>query len=460
VTESSTLAATTTADPRRWRILWLVGIAQLMLIVDVSVVAIALPHIGTDLAMGRTGLTWVVAGYTLSFGGLLLIGGRLVDAFGSRRIALIALSLFTAASLGAGLADSEATLLVARVAQGVGAAGLSPAALSIVVTTFDGDERNRALGIWSALGGAGAAVGVMLGGLLAGGPGWPWAFLINVPVGVVLIIALSAVLPRRPRARARAGGRVDVLGALLVTAGTGSLTFALISAGDTGWLDVRVLLCGAAAAVLYVAFVIRQLTASAPLMQIRLLARRPVATGTALITVATALMVMMFFLGTFYYQRTEGLSPLITGLLFLPVAVATMAGAQVAARLLGRAGARTVGVSGLTVAAAGLGLAWFADGIVAVTAGAIVAGAGTGAAFVVASATALGQVAPAEAGVASGIVSTFHEFGATLGAALVSSMAVAGIAGTSAAGLDAGFATGAVVALVTAVVVALIAPRR
>lgn len=450
--------AGTGANPRRWRILWMVGIAQLMLILDVTVVAIALPHVGADLGLARETLTWVVSGYTLAFGGLLLLGGRAADLFGARRLVLIGLAVFAAASLVAGLAVSGPMLLAGRVTQGLAAAILSPAALSLVVTIFDGEERNKALGIWSSLGGVGAALGVLLGGLLTAGPGWPWVFFVNVPVGVILLFLLRQQLPAQPRPAT--GGRLDVLGAVLVTAATGTLIFALIRAGDHGWLTLSTLGLILAAAVLYVAFVVRQLKAASPLMDVRLLVRRPVATGTLLIMVATALMIMVFFLGTFYLQDYQGYNALITGLLFLPVAVFTMIGANLGGRLIGRLGARTLGVLGLLLAAAGMIIPAFIAGTVALVIGIAIAAAGTGTLFVVASATALGQVEPEQAGLASGIVSTFHEFGASLGAAVVSSMAAASIAGTSVAGFGRGFLTGAVVAVVAAAAVLILTPRK
>ena len=209
----------TGAHPHRWKILGFLGIAQLMLILDVTVVAIALPHMGSDLELSRDTLTWVVSGYTLAFGGLLLLGGRAADLFGARRLTQYGLLLFAAASLVTGLADDGAALLGGRVAQGIAAAILSPAALSLVVHLFEGDERNRALGIWSALGGSGAAIGVLLGGLLTAGPGWQWAFFINLPIGLLLALALRVQLPREPAPTGR--GRLDVIGAGLVTAATG-----------------------------------------------------------------------------------------------------------------------------------------------------------------------------------------------------------------------------------------------
>ncbi|AQU70531.1 MFS transporter [Streptomyces niveus] len=444
-------------DPRRWKILGLVGIAQLMLILDVTVVAIALPHMGAELGLGRETLTWVVSGYTLTFGGLLLLGGRAVDLFGARRLALLGLLLFATASLVAGLATSGPMLLGGRVAQGLAAAILSPAALSLVVTLFEGDERNKALGIWSALGGTGAALGVLLGGLLTAGPGWPWVFFINIPVGVVVLLTLRVQLPPQPRPAAR--GRLDIPGAVLVTAATGTLTYGLIRAGDQGWATLTTAAFLVVAAVLYVAFVARQRLAASPLMDVKLLIRRPVAAGTLLILVATALMIMVFFLGTFYLQDYREYGALTTGLLFLPVALSTMAGASAAGRIIGRTGPRTLGVLGLLLAAAGMVVPALWGGTTAMVIGVAVAAAGTGVVFVVASATALGQIEPHEAGLASGIVSTFHEFGASLGAAVVSSMAAASIAGTDAAGFSRGFTTGAVVATAAALLAFFITPK-
>lgn len=458
MTESATSSlSTSTPHPNRWRILGLVGIAQLMLILDVTVVAIALPHMGADLGLGREALTWVISGYTLAFGGLLLLGGRAADLFGARRLVLAGLLLFAAASLTAGLATGGPMLLGSRVAQGMAAAVLSPAALSLVVTIFDGEERNKALGIWSALGGSGAALGVLLGGLLTAGPGWSWIFFINVPAGLLLLLTLRAQLPVRPAPAAT--GRLDVPGAVLVTAATATLIYALIRAGDHGWTTVSTAALIGGAGLLYVAFVVRQRLAASPLMDIRLLTRRPVATGTLLILVATALMIAMFFLGTFALQEHYDYGALATGLLFLPVALATMIGANAAGRVIGRTGPRTLAVAGLLTAAAGMTVSAAWSGVTGMMTGMAVGAAGTGALFVVASATALGQVAPHEAGLASGIVSTFHEFGASLGAAVVSSMAAVSIAGTGTDGFSRGFTTGAIVAVITAVIAFVLTPR-
>ncbi|GAA2276110.1 MFS transporter [Glycomyces scopariae] len=454
----ATPAAPNPPHPQRWRLLGLLGAAQLMLIVDVTVVAIALPHIDTELGLSREALTWTVSAYTLAFGGLMLLGGRIADLAGAKRVVLAGLLLFTAASLATGLADSTGMLLGGRIAQGVGAALMSPAALSLVVTLFDGPERHKALGVWSALGGGGAALGLLLGGLLTAGPGWSWVFYINVPIGAVLAVALAVMLPRPVPAAARA--RLDVLGALLVTASSAVLIYALIGAGDRGWFTVATGGLVLAALVGYGLFALWQRTAKSPLMDLALLVRRPVATGTFLILMATALMIAGFFLGTFYFQHTLEYGALRTGLLFLPVAVATMLGANATGRLLAKTGGRPLAVTGLLVAAAGLTVPALWTHPAAVTAGVAVAGAGTGALFVVASATALGQVAPHEAGVASGIVSTFHEFGASIGAAVVSSVAAASIVGDTLDGFTDGFAVAAVAAAVGAVVAGLLTPPR
>ncbi|MGN2642093.1 MULTISPECIES: MFS transporter [Nocardia] len=443
--------------PLRWRILALLGLGQLMLILDVTVVALALPHIGQDLGLGREALTWTVSAYTLTFGGLMLLGGRVTDLFGSKPVVLAGLSVFTVASLSAGLGDSALTLLGGRIGQGVGAALLSPAALSLVVTLFEGVERNRALGVWSALGGGGAAIGVLAGGLLTAGPGWPWVFYVNVPIGVVVAVALAVLLPASARPHPRP--RLDVLGAVLVTASSATLIYALVGAGDRGWVDALTAVLVGVAALGYLGFVAWQRHNASPLMDIRLLVRRPVATGTFLILMATVLMITVFFLGTFYFQNHHGYNAAHTGLLFLPVALATMAGADLTGRALASIEASRLAVAGLLVAAVGLTIPAIWLGSVPVVVGVAVAGAGTGALFVVASATALGQVAPHEAGIASGIVSTFHEFGASLGAAVTSSVAAASLVGTTTTGYTRGFVVAAVVAALAAIPIMVLAVR-
>jgi EmrB/QacA subfamily drug resistance transporter len=446
--------------PRRWHALALLGVAQFMLILDVTVVNIALPSIGADLSLSRATLTWVVSGYTLVFGGLLLLGGRAADLFGARRVGMAGLALFTMASLGAGLAGHGGLLLGARLAQGAGAALLSPAALSIVSTTFHGAERNKALAVWSSLGGAGAAVGVLLGGIFTGGPGWQWAFFINVPVGLVILAALPLVTPGSPVARRRGG--LDLSGAALATAATGLAIYGLISAGDGGWLGRWTLLPILAAAALYVGFVAAQRVVRSPLLDLRILADRSMLAGGLLILAVTGLMIACFFLGSFYLQQQRGISPIATGLLFLPVALGTMAGARTAGWLLARAGGRTATVVSLTLVVAGFAAAGMWTSPVVVVVGITVAATGMGPLFVVGAVVALSGAPPERAGVASGLVSTFHELGGALGVATVSSVAAAGLAAgdgvAGAAGIARGFWFGAGYALVAAVVAAVAMP--
>ncbi|RZT85581.1 EmrB/QacA subfamily drug resistance transporter [Pseudonocardia sediminis] len=446
--------------PKRWTALGLLGTAQFMLILDVTVVAIALPQMGIDLSLSREAVTWVVAAYTLTFGGFMLLGGRSADLFGAKAIVYAGLSAFSIGSLVAGLAGNATMLLAGRIAQGLGAAMLSPAALSVVVRLFSGDERNRALGIWSALGGGGAAVGVLLGGLITAGPGWPWVFFINIPVGVIVLVGLLRVLPTLP-ALAESRGTLDILGALLVTAATGSAIYALTVAGEAGWASVTTLVAAGAAIVLYLLFAWRQKTARSPLMDLGLLGRRPVTAGVFVILIATALMVAIFFLGTFYFQQSAGHGPLVTGLLFLPIALATMTGANLGGRLIGRLGARALGAGGMVVAAIGLLVPALWTTTLATTIGVSFGAFGIGALFVVASATALGQVAHEEAGIASGLLSTFHEFGASIGVATVSSIAALSLsAGAGDAGFQQAFGAAAAAALVAAAVGFALIPAR
>jgi EmrB/QacA subfamily drug resistance transporter len=442
----------------RWRALALLCVAQFMVILDVTVVNVALPRMAADLGLDRAALTWVVTAYTLCFGGLMLLGGRLADLLGRRRVFLAGLLVFTAASLGAGLAGDAATLVAARAAQGVGAALLSPAALSILTTTFHGPERHRALAVWAALGGGGAAAGVLVGGLLVSGPGWQWVFYVNVPVGVLV----AALVPATVAALPPTGGRVDVPGALLVTAASGALIYGLVRAGEDGWP----LAIGAAAA-LYAVFVLVERRTPAPLVRIGLLARRPMAAGIVTMLTASALLISGFFLCSLLLQSALGLSALRTGLVFLPVAVATMAGAHLAGQLVTRLGARPVAAGGFALAAAGFALLARVDAgsgaWTGVLPGFVMAAAGLGAGFVTATVTALTQVDAHHAGMASGAVNTAHELGAALGVAVVSAIAGASLgAGSGAVGgfTDAFWGCAGAAALAAVVLVALLPAGR
>ncbi|MFE6940533.1 MFS transporter [Streptomyces chartreusis] len=447
------------ADPRRWAALALICLAQFILVLDVTVVNVALPDMAADLDLGRRSLTWVVTAYTLCFGGLMLLGGRLADALGARRTLLTGLALFTTASLVTGLAQNAVMLLGGRIGQGVGAALLSPAALSLVTTTFHGAERNKALGVWSAIGGAGAAAGVLLGGVLTDGPGWQWVFYVNVPVGLLLLVALPALVP----ARAPQPARLDVPGALLVTTGTAALIYGLVEAGDAGWADTSTLLPLAGAVVAYAAFAAVERASRAPLMDLRMFTRRPVLAGAFLMLTATALLISFFFLGSVYLQHIRGFSPLRTGLLFLPVAVATGIGAHLGSRLVGRIGSRPTAVAGMAVAAAGtipLTRLSESDSVYAgLLPGVVIASLGLGAIFVTAATTALAMVEHREAGLASGVVNTFHEVGGSIGVAVVSTIAASGFERGSAGGFTDAFTACAVMVTVGTIVALVLVPR-
>ena len=436
-----------------------------MVILDITVVNVALPAIGADLSLDRAALTWVVTAYTLCFGGLLLLGGRLADLLGRRRMFLAGLATFTLASLGAGLAGDGTVLVAARALQGVGAALLSPAALSIITTTFHGRERHRALGIWAALGGAGAAVGVLLGGVLASGAGWPWVFFVNVPVGALVAAAVPAAVAASSRASARG---VDVPGALAVTAAAGLLIYGLVRAGDSGWgaagtlrpLGLGVLLLGG--------FVVVERTVGAPLVDLRLLASRPVAAGYGVMLAASGLLLSGFFLNSLLLQRAMGLTAVRTGLVFLPVAVATIIGAQAAAHLIGRLGSRPVAAAGFALAAIGMalltGVPAHGDAVGDVLPGFTLAAAGLGMAFVTATTTAMAQVDPDRAGMVSGVINTAHELGAALGVALASTIAGASVelgpaaAQAATTGFDRAFLACAILAGLVAVAASWLLP--
>ncbi|MET7644957.1 MFS transporter [Streptomyces sp. NPDC005426] len=440
----------------------LLCVAQFMLVLDVTVVNVALPGMAADLHLDRTALTWVVTAYTLCFGGLMLLGGRLADALGARRTLLAGLAVFTAASLVSGLAGSAATLIGGRVAQGVGAALLSPAALALVTTSFHGPARNRALGVWAAIGGTGSAIGVLVGGALAGGPGWSWVFYVNVPVGLALLAALPVFVP--PRAP-QPSARLDVPGAVLVTAGTGALIYGLVEAGDGGWGAPATLLPLGAAVLLYAGFAAVERVAREPLMDLRMFTRRPVLAGAFLMLIATGLLIAFFFLGSVYLQHGRGYGALRTGLVFLPVAVAVGVGAHLGSRLVTSVGSRATAVGGMAVATAAcaplsrIGADSSVYGVL--VPGLAVAALGLGAVFVTATTTALGMVPHGEAGLASGVVNTFHEVGGSIGVAVVSTVAAAGIGGV--AGTVTGFADAFLVCAVAAggcaVVAAALVPR-
>jgi EmrB/QacA subfamily drug resistance transporter len=451
------------ADANRWVALALLAVAQLMLILDVTVVNVALPDIGVSLRLDRAELPWVMTAYTVCFGGLMLLGGRIADRYGARRLTLAGLVAFTGASLLSGLAPGPGWLIAGRALQGASAALLSPAALATVMALFTGRDRARALGVWSALAGLGAALGVILGGVLTTEAGWRWIFTVNVPIGVALLIAVPLVVPARRAAAGTASGArpgLDIPGGILVTAGTGAAIYGLINAGYSGWAASSTLGAFALAAAAWAALAWAERRAASPLLSVGLLLRRPVAAGAFLMLIATGLLVGAFFLGSFSLQHADGYSALRVGLAYIPVAVATITGAHTASQALTRVPARTVAVAGLALAAAGYGTAALWSGPVQAVAGLAVAALGIGGCFATAFTVSLADARAAEGGLRSALVSTFHELGGAAGVAVVSTIAGAALvaAHPAADAFRGAFTAGAATALAAVVIAAFLVP--
>jgi EmrB/QacA subfamily drug resistance transporter len=442
-----------------WSILFLLGAAQFMVILDITVVNVALPSIGTALGFAGADLQWVVTIYVLFTGGLLLLGGRLADRFDRRLVFLIGLSVFTAASLASGLAPSPGALIVARAAQGLGAALLTPAALSTVTTTYSGAQQTKALSAWGAIGSAGAAVGVLFGGVLTSGLSWEWVFLINVPVGIVALALTPRLIPAgRPAVRE---GGLDLPGAVAVVGGLMVLVYALDGTSDHGWGSARTLLLLTLAAGLLAIFATIERASRRPLLPPATWRMRSLVSSGAVVLGVTGVLVGTFFLNSLYLQHVLDASALETGLGFLPLALSIGISAHVASRVLPRAGSRAVVVAGLVLVAAGSLLLAAAPDEASYPAhllpGFLVVGVGMGLVFPGVTVTALGGVDPEQAGLASGFMATSHELGAALGVAVLA--AIAATAGDIAtlAGIAAGYQDGFIAAAGIAAALAAIA---
>jgi EmrB/QacA subfamily drug resistance transporter len=421
------IAARAVPDPKRWWALALLCSAFFMVILDVSIVNVALPSIQQDLHFSRGDLQWVLSAYALTFGGFLLLGGRAADLLGRRRVFMAGVALFTLASLACGLAGSEGTLIAARAVQGLGAAILSPSALSIITTTFEeGAERNKALGIWGAMGGSGAAVGVLLGGVLTKYFGWEWIFFVNVPVGVTaLALTRSVVHESRARLAIR---HFDAAGAVLITSGLVLLVFALTRANRVGWSSAETVGILAASAVLHVAFLAVEHRSQAPLVPLGIFRRLRTLTGANVVSfLVGGLTFAMFFMLSLYMQQVLGLSALQTGAGYLAVALTAIASSGVAQALVTKAGVKPVMTTGVILM--GLGNLWFTqvspDGsyMVDLLPGFFAIGIGLGFSFVPMSIAALAGVTSNEAGLASGLFNTSQQIGGALGVAVFSSVA-------------------------------------
>jgi EmrB/QacA subfamily drug resistance transporter len=420
---------TRAAEPgsRRWFGLAALCSAFFMVILDVAIVNVALPTIQVDLDFSAKNLQWVVSAYALTFGGLLLLGGRTADLLGRRRVFVAGIGLFSVASLLAGLAWSDGILIFARALQGVGAAVMTPAALSILMTTFrEGKERNTALGIWGAVGASGGTIGVLLGGILTDTIGWEWIFFLNVPVGLT-VIALAPFLLAESRVE-QARRRFDLAGALSVTAGIAVLVYGLVEANDAGWASAQTLGLFAVSAALLGLFTAIERRSQAPLMPFSIFRIRAV-TGSNVAGFALGGAVFgMIFILTLYMQQVLGYSPLKTGLAWLAMSLTALASSIAASMIVTRTGPKIPLVTGLLVGAAGLGLLSqvSAGGSYAgdLLPGLLVIGSGLGMAFVSMSIGALEGVEERDAGLASGLTNTTQQVGGALGVAVLSTVAL------------------------------------
>ena len=430
-TASPPVPAPTTDERARahvnpWLVLVIACLAQFMVVLDVTVVNIALPSVQRGLHFSAANLQWVVNGYTLVFGGFLLLGGRAADLIGRKRLFVIGVVLFSAASLLNGFAQSSGMLIVGRGLQGLGGALVSPAALSIVTTTFsDGEQRTKALGVWSAIAASGSAIGLLLGGVLTDVASWRWVFFVNVPVGIAAVaLALRYVAESRAETQRRSydlGGAVTVTGGLLV------LVYTIVKAQSWGWGSARTLGLGAVAIVLLALFVAIEGRAKAPLMRLGIFRVRSLAVGDAVLLLVGSAMFGMFFFASLYVQEILGYSPLKAGLAFLPVCGGIMVGAAGAQVLIKRVGVRNVACAGVAIGALGLLVLtrlpvhgrYAAD----LLTGLIPLSLGLGLAFVPITLLATSGVGPEDAGLASGLFNTAQQVGGSLGLAILSTLA-------------------------------------
>jgi EmrB/QacA subfamily drug resistance transporter len=441
----------TAAHDKRWLALLVLCFGDLMIVLDATIVNVALPSIRSDLGFSEASLAWVLNAYLLTFGGFLLLGGRLGDLFGHRRLFLAGIASFTVASLACGLAGSQGALVAARAIQGLGGAVVAATALSLIVTMFtEPGERARAMGVFGFVAAGGGSAGVLAGGVLTDALHWHWIFLVNLPVGAIVYALSLIVLPAdRHHQRDR---RLDVAGAATVTASLMLATYAIVGGNDAGWTSGRTLGLLAAAAILLAAFLALEARVRVPLMPLSLFRLRTVATANALAVVIAATTFGWFFLTALYLQRVLGYRPLEVGLAFLPATVTLGAfSLGLSARLVMRFGIRAPLASGLALIAAGLALFARApvdgDFVADVLPGMTLIGLGAGVAFNPLLLAAMSGVAPDEAGLASGIVNTSQMMGGALGLAIIASLAAA-------RGYDAAFLASAAIAGVGAMMAA------
>jgi EmrB/QacA subfamily drug resistance transporter len=423
-------AAESTLSSRRGvAILLLLSVVQFMDILDASILNIALPSIKSDLGFSQQSLQWVVNGYILTYGGFLLLGGRMADLLGRRSVLVTGLIVFAGSSLTGGLAHSSSLLIGARFAQGVGAAMMSPAALSTLTSTFRSTrDRNTALGVWAAVSGIGGAAGVLFGGLLTEGPGWRWVLFINVPFSAVALVGAFLLL-QRERVRAGRLANFDALGAFLVTGGMLLLVYTLVKAPDVGWGAGRTVAGLAGSAVLLAGFLLNELRVRNPLVPLSIVKVKGVAAADATQLVAIAGFLPMFFFLTLYMQTVLHYSPIQTGVAYLPLTVGFIIAASISSQLFARIGTKPVVVLGTVISAAGL--YWLSlipvDGsyVSDILPGLMIVSIGMGGVFTGLTTAANAGVDQDKAGLAAGLLNTGQQLGAALGLAILSAVATA-----------------------------------
>ena len=404
----------------------LLAMTQFVVVLDAAIVNVALPSIGRDLDFARDDLSWVVNAYTLVFGGFLLLGGRLSDLLGRRRMFIWGMVLFAAASLAGGLAQSDVWLVAARAVQGLGAAIVSPAALSIVTTTFtEGAERNRALGVWGAVAGSGGAAGVLLGGILTETLGWEWVLFVNTPIGIAAALLAPYLLGE---SRDASSPSFDFAGAFSVTAGLALLVYTLVDANDAGWGSSQTLVLGAISLLLLAAFIAIESRRRYPLMPFSIFRLRTLRGANVVGLLIGMSLFSMFFFISLYMQQVLDYGPLTAGLAYLPLALTIIVSAGVASQLVTRVGFKPPLIAGMLLVAAGL--IWF--GQVSAPGGtylgdilfpSLLAAVGLGFAFVPVTIAAVTGTRPAEAGLASGLINTSQQVGGALGLAVLATVA-------------------------------------
>src|SRR5690348_7956013 len=448
----------------RWSLLLLLSVAQLMVILDITAVNIALPHIAMDLKMSGSNISWTITSYSLIFGSLLLFGGRAADLLGRRRMFLVGLGVFTASSFASAMAGSAAMLFASRAGQGLGAAILSPAALSIITSAFQGSRRAKALSAWGAVGGAGAAIGVLVGGVLTQFTDWRTIFYVNLPVAAVLLFASLKVVPadtQRPRWRG-----LDLAGAALATTSIAAIVYGITQAHSAGWTSIQTHICGIGGLAGLAAFAMYERHIDAPLLRIERIADRAVGGGLLLMLATAGTIFGLFLLCSLYLQNVLGWGPLATGLAFVPLALSAGIGSHAAGHLIAKHGVRGPLVGAFAVAAVGMFLlsrvGEHGSYITDVLPGMLIAGVALGVATVSVSVAILTGTRKEESGMISGLNSTGHEIGGTLGIAIFSTIAAGSgaILGPQAAsGIGDAFLVAALVASLASVMALALLPR-